>query len=135
MIREPYIAPERVRQALGGSEAGGGQHLADAAIEAIDHAVGLGMTGFDEAVLKDPIEAVLASRVPFAGGAKAIGEFLTIIGQDFLHSEGRLRDGSLEKGEGKDWLIEAKFNCTQKYNAIAHQAFRKRHDLSNYYWP
>jgi hypothetical protein len=28
--------------------------------------------------------------VAFAGGAAAIGKFLAIIGQDFLHREGRL---------------------------------------------
>jgi hypothetical protein len=38
-----------------------------------------------------------SGRVAFAGGAEAIGEFLAIIGQDFLHREGRLSDESLEK--------------------------------------
>ncbi len=51
MIIQSDIAAQGVRQALGWTEAGGSQHLADAAIEALDHAVGLGMTGLDEAVV------------------------------------------------------------------------------------
>ncbi len=47
MIIQPYIAAQGILQALGRIEASGGQHLADAAIEAIDHAVSLGMTGLD----------------------------------------------------------------------------------------
>jgi hypothetical protein len=50
MIIQPYIAAQGVLQALGRIEAGGGQHLADTAIEALDHAVGLGMTGLDSYV-------------------------------------------------------------------------------------
>ena len=63
MIIQPYIAAQGVLQALGRIEAGGGQHLADAAIEALDHAIGLGMTGLDEAV----VDAVL-----LAGAVKAM---------------------------------------------------------------
>ena len=39
------------------------------------------------------IEAVLAGRFPFAGGATAIGEFLAVIRQDL----GDLKGGSLEE--------------------------------------
>jgi hypothetical protein len=31
---------------------------------------------------------------------------------------------AMEKAEGEDWVAETKFNCTDKYNAIAQQAFR-----------
>ena len=85
MIIEPYIAAESVRQALGGIEAGGGQHRADAAIAALDHAVGLGMTGLDEAVVDavlraGAVEAMTSGGIAFAGGAEAIGKFLAVIG-------------------------------------------------------
>ena len=61
------------------------------------------MTGLDEAVvdamlLAGAVEVMTSGRVAFAGGAEAIGEFLAIIGQDFLHREGRFSDESLEKG-------------------------------------
>ena len=60
------------------------------------------MTGLDEAVvdvvvLASAIKAMTPGGVTFAGGAAAIGEFLAIIGQDFLHLEGGLRDKSLQK--------------------------------------
>jgi len=50
MIIQAHVAAQGVRQALGRIEAVGGQHLADTAIAEFDHAVGLGMTGLDEAV-------------------------------------------------------------------------------------
>ena len=31
---------------------------------------------------------------------------------------------AMGKAEDEDWIIDAKFNCTRKYDAIAHQAFR-----------
>ena len=31
---------------------------------------------------------------------------------------------AMEKAEGEDWVVDAKFNCTRKYDAIAHRAFR-----------
>ena len=102
MMIQAHIAAQGVLQALGRIEAGGGQHRADAAIAALDPAVGLGMTGLDEAVvdvvaLASAIKAMTPGGVTFAGGAEAIGEFLAIIGQDFLHREGGLRDESLQE--------------------------------------
>lgn len=29
-----------------------------------------------------------------------------------------------EKVEGEDWVVDAKFNCTREYDAVAHRAFR-----------
>ena len=71
----------------------------------LDHAVGLGMAGLDEAMVDavasaGAVEAMSPGGIAFAGGAEAIGEFLADIGQDFLHRKGRLRDESLEKGGG-----------------------------------
>ena len=102
MIIPAHLAAQGVRQALGRIAAGGGQHRADPAIAALDPAVGLGMTGLDEAVvdvvaLASAIKAMTPGGIAFAGGAAAIGEFLAIIGQDFLHLEGGLRDESLQE--------------------------------------
>ena len=87
VIIDVDIALQGRRQVLPGAEATGRQDLADAAVKALDHAVGLGMARRDEAVLNvlcvtDPIEAVLARWLPLAGGATAIGKFLAVIGQD-----------------------------------------------------
>lgn len=32
---------------------------------------------------------------------------------------------AMSKAEGEDWVVDAKFNCTRKYDAIAHQPFRE----------
>ena len=63
------------------------------------------MTGLDEAVvdavlLAGAVEAMPSGRITLPGGTKAIGKLLTIIGQDFLHLEGGLRDESLQKAGG-----------------------------------
>ena len=102
MIIPAHLAAQGVRQALGRIAAGGGQHRADPAIAALDHAVSLGMTGLDQPVvdavaIAGAVAAMTSGGIAFAGGAAAIGEFLAVIGQDFLHPEGRLRDESLEK--------------------------------------
>ena len=31
---------------------------------------------------------------------------------------------AMEKTEGENWVVDAKFNCTRQYDAIAHRAFR-----------
>lgn len=33
-------------------------------------------------------------------------------------------EAAMEKIEGENWVIDAKFNCTRKYDAIAHRAFQ-----------
>jgi hypothetical protein len=68
------IALQGRRQVLPGATAVGRQDLADAAVKALDHAVGLGMARRDEAVLEvrcvaDPVAAVLAGRFPLTGRA------------------------------------------------------------------
>ena len=101
MIIPAHLAAQGVRQALGRIAAGGGQHRADPAIAALDPAVGLGMTGLDEAVvdvvaLASAIKAMTPGGIAFAGGTKAIGKLLTIIGQHLLDLEGRFIDEPLE---------------------------------------
>ena len=64
----------------------GAPHVGDAAIEALDHAVGLWGPGLDETMLDavgstDPIEGMVAGRPALAGGAEAAGELLAVIGE------------------------------------------------------
>ena len=111
MIIQPHLAAQGVRQTLGRIETGGRQHRADAAIEAFHPAVGLGMARFDEAVIKvlcgtDPVEAMLTRRFALAGGSKAIGELLAVIGQDLADPKG----GSLRRLARQPWAQAADFS-------------------------
>ena len=97
VIVDVDIALQGLHRVFPGTEAAGRQDLADAAVAALDHAVGLGMSRRDDAVLDvpfgtDPVEAMLARRFPFAGGAEPVGEFLAVICQDL----GDLEGGGLE---------------------------------------
>ena len=61
------------------------------------------MTGLDQSVVDGvasagAVEAMTPGGIAFAGGTKAIGKFLAVIGQDLLHREGGFSDESLEKG-------------------------------------
>ena len=92
------IALQGRRQGLPGATAVGRQDLADAAVKALDPAVGLGMARRDEAVLEvrcvaDPVAAVLAGRFPLTGRAEPVGEFLAVSGQD----GGDLKGGGVEE--------------------------------------
>jgi hypothetical protein len=71
------VAYQGLVQVLARSEPGGLQHLADAPIEALDHVVGLWVSGLDEAVLDavggaDPTESMLTGRLTLSGGAEAV---------------------------------------------------------------
>ncbi len=102
MIMPAHLAAQGVRQALGRIAAGGGQHRADPAIAALDPAVGLGMTGLDEAVvdavlLAGVVKAMTSGRITLPGGAAAIGECFAVIRQHLLDLEGCLIDESLQE--------------------------------------
>jgi hypothetical protein len=93
MVIGVHVTGQGIGQVLPGAEAGGGEHLGDAPVEALHPAVGLGTRGLDEAVLDGllgtgPIEAVAARRLPLTGGAEPIGEFLAVVRQDLGDLEG-----------------------------------------------
>ena len=97
-IVDAGIALQGLRQVLPGAKAVGRQDLADAAVKALEHTVGLGMARRDEAVLDvlcvtDPIAAMLTRRFPLTGRAEPVGGFLAVIGQDV----GDLKGGGLEE--------------------------------------
>ncbi len=99
MIVQPHIAAQGFFEALCRIAACGRQHLAIPSVEALDHAMGLRMTGLDEAVfdmvlLVGAVATMTSGRIAFAGGTAAIGKFLAVIGQDFLHREGRFSNES-----------------------------------------
>ena len=99
------VADEGVVQVLTGTEAGGGQDFADATVEALDHAIGLGMSGRDEAVRDlvpgaDPIEGMVAGRLAWSGGAEAVGNRRAVIREHRGDRERRGLDQAVEKGAG-----------------------------------
>ena len=103
MIIPAPIADQGFFQALCRIEAGGRQHLAEAAIKALNHAVGLRMAGldqpvFDAVLITGAVAAMTSGRITLPGGATAIGEFLAVIRPHLVHLEGRFIDESLKKG-------------------------------------
>ncbi len=98
VIIDGDIALQGLRPLLTGAKVVGRQDLADAAVKALDHPVGLGMARRDKAVFNvlvvpDPVEAVLAGRFPFAGRAEPVGKLLAVVGEDLGDPEG----GGLEE--------------------------------------
>ena len=98
MIIQSNLAGQGLFQVGGGLEARGRQHLADAAIAALDPAVSLRMTRLDEpvfdpVVIADAIAAMTPGRIAFARSAAAIR-------QDGLAFERRFIDQTLEKSGG-----------------------------------
>ncbi len=81
------------------------EHFADAAVEALDHTVGLRVPGFDEAMFDgmldtDLVEGIVAGGLALAGGAEAVGELLTVIGEHLGELERRSLDEAFEEGAG-----------------------------------
>lgn len=83
----------------------GGDAFGEAAVEALDHAVGLGAEGpcedvADAAIRADAVEVVAAGCLVdgLAGlvDGKAVGEFRAVVGQDRMHRQG---EGGQEAGQ------------------------------------
>jgi hypothetical protein len=92
------IALQGRRQVLTGAKVVGRQDLADAAVKALDHPVGLGMARRDKAVFNvllvaDPLEAMLTRQFPLTGRAEPVGKLLAVVGEDLGDPEG----GGLEE--------------------------------------
>lgn len=78
------------------------QHIADMAIEALDHPAGLGVPRTDEPVFDmmlctGLVEEVASCRLPFTARRETIGEALSIVCQRLLNLERRLVDNAMEE--------------------------------------
>jgi len=87
LVVEQHVAVQRRFQLLARAEVVALQHLLDAAVEALDHAIGLGMLRRGKAMVDaqvgaEQIELVLAGGGAFAQAEQAVGEFLAIIGEN-----------------------------------------------------
>ena len=83
-------------------EAGGLDDFGDAPIEAFHHTVGLGASGWNEAVLHQMLAASLIEQVPpcrfsFPGGTETIGELFAIIREGLGDFEGGFVDQAIEE--------------------------------------
>jgi len=77
-------AQQRLRHVLGAVEAVGSEEIGNAAIEALDHAVGLRCAGLGQAVfyaqrLTEPIKLMLPARFTRFAGKQASGELLAVV--------------------------------------------------------
>ena len=77
------VAHQRGFQVFAADEMVALQHLLDAAVEALDHAVGLGVHRRRQAVLDaevgaEQVELVLSRRGAFAQTEETVGEFLPV---------------------------------------------------------
>ncbi len=105
MIIEMPILLQGRFQVASGDERGAFQHLGDATVEAFDHPIGLRMLGLDQSVLDAVhgaglIEAVLAGGLALTGGAKAVGELFSIVGQHGANAKRGLGPKALQKASG-----------------------------------
>ena len=92
-------------QMPGRGEGGGFKHFGDATVEALDHAVGLRVFGLDQAMLDAMrgtrlIEHMLASGFALAGGTKAVGKLLAVIGQHGANAERRFGVQAFQEAGG-----------------------------------
>lgn len=79
-------------QIFGGIKPGCCQHFADAAIESLHHAIGLGMARWNQSMFDTMpyaglVKYMFSRRLSLAGGAKAIGEGLVIVGEQFADNK------------------------------------------------
>ena len=105
LVVESDVACEGAGEVFGVMEPVRVEHIGDAAIEALDHAIGLGSPGWCEAVLDaqclaQEVELMMARRLTFAGGEQAIGELLAVVGEQALDFAGAGPVQRCEKGGG-----------------------------------
>lgn len=79
VVVQPTVAFQRLFQVFTGFIPPGRQHVADAAVEALDHPIGLWPPWLDKSMLDAmrlalPIEGVTITRLPLSRPCEAIGE-------------------------------------------------------------
>jgi hypothetical protein len=99
-----YIPMQCGFEILGGGKVMGLQYLGNAAIEAFDHAIGLRVAGWYQAMLDalfgtGPIEDVLSGG-PMFPTQTPIREFRAVVGQALLNTEGCGLNQGFQEGFG-----------------------------------
>ena len=94
----------------------GFQHIGNAPIEALDHAVAAGCARFGHAVrnvqgLTQLIKLMVARGLTRATGKQPVGELLAIVGQNFLHLDwASLVQGDEKRASGSGSLVALDLN-------------------------
>jgi len=106
LVVQPDIAFERGFEVVAAAEVVCTQDLRNAAVEALDHAVGLRPAWRGEAVVDSElgtalIKAVRSSGLALAVGGEAVGEFLGVVGQGRVDLERCVLVQRLEKALGR----------------------------------
>ncbi len=96
------VALQHPRQLTDGIKPRLFQQLIDAAVEALDHTVRLwaarlGQTVLDAMLCTQLVKGMVAGGLAFSGGAKPVGKFLAIVGQNLDDPERGGGDRSLQK--------------------------------------
>ena len=107
MVVQIHVPVQRLRQVLQAVETVHLEHIGNAAIEALDHAIGARRSGFGQAELDIELLACLIKHVSTTGfrlaaGKQPIGELLAVVGQDLGDSD---RAGLVQCHIPDDWML------------------------------
>lgn len=105
MVVQRHVAHQCLRQIFTTGEAVCFEHIGDAAIETLDHAIGPGCAGSGQAMLDAQcaaklVKLMIARCLAFTAGKQPVGEFLAIVGEDFVHPDGAGPVQGVEKRAG-----------------------------------
>ena len=90
MVVQGHVTHDRLLQVFTTGEPMGFEHIGNAPIEALDHAIGsgrawLGQAMFNVQGLAQLIKLMVARGLALTTGKQPVGELLAVVGQDFLH--------------------------------------------------
>ena len=85
MVVQGHIAQQGLLHVLAAVEPVGLEHIGDAAIESLDHAIGsrgpgLGQSVLDAQLLAQLVELMVAAGLALAAGKQAVRELLAVVG-------------------------------------------------------
>lgn len=91
MVVQSHVAQQRLLQVLCTVEAVASQHIGNAPVKALDHAIGARRSGFGQPVLNAQacaqlIELMFPCGLPGPRGKEAISELLAVVGEHLLNA-------------------------------------------------
>ena len=103
MVVQGHIAQQGLLHVLATVESMGLEHIGNAAIESLDHAIGSGRPGLGQSVLDAQlpaqlIELMVAAGFAFLAGKQAVRELLAVVGQQLGDPERTGLVQCLQKG-------------------------------------
>ena len=103
MVVQGHITQQRLLQLFAAAKPVGLENIGNAAIEALDHAVGSGRPGFGQPVLDtqrlaQPVKLLVTAGLALAAGKQAVCKFLAVVGQELVDPDWAGLVQSFEKG-------------------------------------